>query len=252
MSDADATKERRTAIVTGASRGIGRAIATRLAEDGAFVFVGYRAREKDAEESLRLVRAAGGDGALLRADARDGAAVRDAIADVLQQRGKIDVLVNNAGVARDESFVMMSDESWDDVLRTNLDGPFRFARAAARTMMAARSGVIVNVGSIAGHRASPGQANYAAAKAGLVGLTATLAAELARFGVRVNAVLPGFVDAGMAKRLDHKIAERALERIPLRRFGAAREVADVVAFLASERASYVVGQAIVVDGGLTL
>lgn len=245
-------KDRRTSIVTGASRGIGRAIAVRLAEDGDFVFVGYRVREKDADETLRLVREAGGDGATLSAEARDPAAIRRAVDVVMEARGRVDVLVNNAGVARDEPFALMSNESWDEVVRTNLDGPFHFARAVARPMIAAKAGAIVNVGSVAGHRASPGQANYAAAKAGLVGLTATLGAELAAHGVRVNAVLPGFVDAGMVKRLDHRIAEQGRGKIPAGRFGTAREIADVVAFLASPRAAYVVGQALVVDGGLSL
>jgi 3-oxoacyl-[acyl-carrier protein] reductase len=243
---------RRTVMVTGASRGLGREIAIRLAEQGDFVFLGYRVRDKDAEETLRLVREAGGDGAAIAADARDPDAIRRTVEGALEARGPIDVLVNNAAVVRDEAFALMSDESWDEVMRTNLDGPFHFSRAVTRAMIAKKAGVIVNVGSVAGHRASPGQANYAAAKAGLVGLTATLAAELAPYGIRVNAVLPGFVDAGMAKRLDHRLAARAKERIPLGRFGAPREISEVVAFLASPRAAYIVGQAIVVDGGLSL
>jgi 3-oxoacyl-[acyl-carrier protein] reductase len=242
---------RRTSLVTGASRGLGRAIAIALAERGDFVFVGYRDRSADGEETVRLVREAGGEGATFVADARDAAQVKRAIDSALESRGAIDVLVNNAAVARDEAFALMSSESWDDVIRTNLDGPFHFARAVARSMIARKRGAIVNVGSVAGLRASPGQANYAAAKAGLVGLTSTLAVELAPHGVRVNAVLPGFVDAGMAKRLDHRAAARGRERIPIGRFGTPREIAEVVAFVASDAASYIVGQAIVVDGGLS-
>ena len=242
----------RTVIVTGASRGLGRAMATAFGARGDFVYVGFGAGEAEAEETLERVHEAGGDGAILQADARDRAAVEAAVDRVVRERKTLDVLVNNAGVARDEPFALMSEESWEEVLSVNLSGVYRFCRAAVRPMLAQKRGAIVNVASIAGFRASPGQSNYAASKGGVLALTATLGAELAPRGVRVNAVVPGFIAAGMASRLDRRLAERAREHIPIGRFGQAEEVAKVVLFLASDDAAYVVGQAITVDGGLSL
>ena len=198
------------------------------------------------------MREAGGDGNLLAADARDRAAVVAAVDRVTLERGGLDVLVNNAGLAGDEPFAMMAQESWDDVIAVNLDGVFHFCRAAVRPMLARKRGAIINVASVAGLRASVGQANYAASKGGVLALTRTLGAELAPRGIRVNAVVPGLIAAGMAARLDRRVAERARAAIPLGRFGAAEEVAKVVVFLASDDAAYVVGQALVVDGGLSL
>jgi 3-oxoacyl-[acyl-carrier protein] reductase len=242
----------RTVVVTGASRGLGRVMAAAFGARGDFVYVGYASRQPEAEETLRLVREAGGEGAILGADAREGPAVEAAIERVVRERGGLDVLVNNAGLARDEPFALMGGEAWGEVLAVNLDGVYRFCRAALRPMLARRRGAIVNVASVAGLRASPGQANYAASKGGVLALTATLGAELAPRGVRVNAVVPGLIAAGIASRLDRRVAERVRERIPLGRFGSAEEVAKVVLFLASDDAAYVVGQAITVDGGLSL
>jgi 3-oxoacyl-[acyl-carrier protein] reductase len=242
----------RTVVVTGASRGLGRALAAAFGARGDFVFVGYLANLEAAQQSLDAVKSAGGDGALLQVDVRSREAVDAAFAKVLGLRGGIDVLVNNAGVARDEPFAMMAQSTWDEVLKTNLDGVFHCCRAAVRPMLAKKRGVIVNVASVAGQHAAPMQANYSASKGGVLALTATLGAELAVKGIRVNAVVPGFLDAGMAQRLDHHLAEKIKARVPIGRFGRAEEVAKAVLFLASEDASYVVGQALVVDGGLAL
>lgn len=241
-----------TVFVTGASRGLGRAIAVAFARERAFVVVGYRARASDAEETLAQVRAAGGDGAIEAFDVGDASSVDAAVQRVLEKRGRLDVVVNNAGIARDELFAMMRKESWAEVLRTNLDGTFNVCRAVTRPMMANKRGAIVNVASIAGQRASAGQVNYAASKGGVLALTHSLAAELAPKGIRVNAVVPGLCNVGMVEAVDRRVIEAKKAHIPLGRLGSADEVARVVTFLASEDAAYVIGQAIVVDGGLGL
>ena len=169
-----------------------------------------------------------------------------------QEAGPLDVLVNNAAVVNDQAFAVMEREAWASVLSTNLTGTYHCCRAVVPSMMARGRGAIVNVVSIAGKRASPGQANYAASKGGVMGLTTTLAAEVARYGIRVNAVMPGLLGTGMGARLDHRVAERRLSEIPLGRFGEGEEVANVILFLASEDASYILGQVLSVDGGLSL
>lgn len=242
----------RTAIVTGASRGLGRAIAVALAKEGAFVAAGYRARAADAEQTLAAMRAAGGDGLALQVDVRRQESVDALLAETLKARGAVHVLVNCAGVARDALLPMMTGEDFSEVLEVNLGGAWRCCRAVAAPMMAQGKGAIVNVGSVAGERASPGQANYAASKGGLLAMTRTLAAELAPRGVRVNLVVPGLISAGMVARLDHRALERYRSAIPLGRLGTAEEVASAVLFAASDAASYLVGAALVVDGGLTL
>lgn len=241
-----------TVFVTGASRGLGRAIAVAFARERAFVVVGYRARASDAEETLAQVKAAGGDGCIEAFDVGDASSVDAAVQRVLEKRGRLDVVVNNAGIARDELFAMMRKESWAEVLRTNLDGTFNVCRAVTRPMMANKRGAIVNVASIAGQRASTGQVNYAASKGGVLALTHSLAAELAPKGIRVNAVVPGLCNVGMVEAVDRRVIEAKKAHIPIGRLGSADEVARVVTFLASEDAAYVIGQAIVVDGGLGL
>ena len=242
----------RTVVVTGAARGLGRAIALGFGAKGDFVYLGHVARPDLAEEVLGQVRAAGGDGALLPFDVRDRAQVDQAFERVVKERGGLDVLVNNAGVARDEPFALMSEDAWTQVVSADLDGVFRCCRAAVRPMLARKRGAIVNVASVAGLRASPGQANYAAAKGGLLSLTRTLGAELGPSGIRVNAVVPGFIQAGMAQRFDRKLADAVKGHIPLGRFGEPEDVARAVLFLASDDAAYVIGHALVVDGGLSL
>ena len=244
--------EGQTVLVTGASRGLGRVMATAFAAEGAFVFVGFRSQEKQAQETLAQVKARGGDGALHGFDVGDGAAVDAAVDAMLAARGKLDVVVNNAGVARDELFAMMKRESWREVMSANLDGTFNVCRAVARPMMGKKRGAIVNVASVSAQRASPGQVNYAASKGGVIALTQTLAAELGPRGVRVNAVVPGLCNVGMVDVLDKRLLAARLAHLPLRRLGTGDEVADAVLFLASDDAEYVVGQALVVDGGLTL
>ncbi len=243
--------EGRHVLVTGASRGLGRAVAVAFAREGARVGVGYRAQEADATETLAAVDAAGGRGEVVRFDVRDCAATEGAIAG-FARGGGLDVLVNNAAVVRDQFFAMMAPSEWEDVVVTNLTGTYHCCRAAIPFMLRRRRGAIVNVASVAGLRASPGQANYGAAKGGVLSLTATLAAELAPRGVRVNAVVPGVLATGMGERLDRRVAEQRRAAIPLGRFGEGDEVARAVVFLASDDSSYVVGQSLVVDGGLSL
>jgi 3-oxoacyl-[acyl-carrier protein] reductase len=244
--------EGRTVLVTGGSRGLGRAIAEAFAAEGAHVGIGYLARQAEAGKVLAVVRAGGGDGTLLRFDVRLPAEVEAAVQALVAARGGLDVLVNNAGVARDGAAALMPAEDFTEVLSVNLAGAFHATRAALRHMLAARRGAIVNVASLAGERASPGQSNYAASKGGLLAYTRTVAAEVARGGVRVNAVVPGLLTAGLAARLDRRVVEVRRQVIPAGRLGEPGEVARAVLFLASDEASYVIGQALAVDGGLGL
>jgi 3-oxoacyl-[acyl-carrier protein] reductase len=239
-------------VVTGASRGLGRSLAVSFAREGAHVVLGYRSRERDAQAALADVEAAGGKGLLLPFDVSDSAATTAAFTRVKTELGRIDVLVNNAGVARDNHLPLLTDDDFDQVVDTNLRGAFVCTRAAAKTMLAAGRGAIVNVASVAGVRASPGQAAYSAAKGGLLALTRTLAAELGPRGIRVNAVVPGYLGTGMAARMDRKKLDERVTKTPLGRVGTADEVARAVLFLASDDASYIVGQALAVDGGLSL
>lgn len=243
--------DQQTVVVTGASRGLGRAIALAFAAQGAHVVIGYRTKHEEAQRVQELAVEAGGGATLWSCDMQDPSSVEAGFERLLADRGSIDVLVNNAAVVQDAPFALMSRESWDDVIRVNLGGVFACCRAVTRPMMAKRKGAIVNVASVAGIHASPGQTNYAASKGGILALTRTMGAELARYGIRVNAVIPGLLSTGMVSRLDHRIASKKKEMIPLGRLGTAEEVADVVLFLASSAAAYIIGQAIVVDGGLT-
>lgn len=243
--------EGQNVIVTGASRGLGRTIAQAFATEGARVGIGYRARVTEAEQTLALLGDAGGAGVLLRFDVRDFPSVEDAFASFATD-GPIDALVNNAAALRDQFISLLAPEEWEEVIDTNLTGTFNCCRAALRYMIPKRRGAIVNVASVAGIRASPGQANYAASKGGVVAFTATAGAELAPRGVRINAVVPGLLTTGMGQRLDHRIVEKRRAAVPLARFGEAREVASAVLFLASDDASYIIGQSLAVDGGLSL
>jgi 3-oxoacyl-[acyl-carrier protein] reductase len=247
--------EGRTALVTGASRGLGHAIAVRLAQEGAHVHVGFRLSPEPAAAVVEACVAAGGSACLRPLNVRDADSVRAAFEAI----GPLDVLVNNAGITRPEPFMMGTHEADAEVLDVNLLGAMRCTRAAIRGLtQAARSGrppsgvSVVNVASVAGIRSSPGQASYAASKAGLIGLTATLSRELAALAIRVNAVVPGLFDAGMARTLDHAKKRALVGSIALARMGTADELAAAVAFLASSEASYITGQALVVDGGMTV
>jgi 3-oxoacyl-[acyl-carrier protein] reductase len=235
-----------TALVTGASKGIGAAIARALAADGWLVGVGYRSDEAGAQATVDAIEQAGGRAAVLGADVTNGAP------DELFKRaeaalGPVLALVNNAGVRADGLAIQLSDDDWDSVLNTNLTAAFRLTRRAMRPMIRARYGRIINVASVVGPRANAGQANYAAAKAGLIGMTKTVAAEVARRGVTVNAVAPGFIETDMTKDLP----ESVLEAVPARRAGTPDEVGAAVRFLASEDAGYVTGTTLFVDGGMS-
>lgn len=242
----------KSGIVTGASRGLGRAIAKAFAAEGAFVGVGYHRNQNEAEQTLTEIRKSGGEGVLVQADIRNALAIQNAFSSFISERGGINFLINNAAVTYDQPFALMSEESWSLVTQTNLGGTFHCSRAVVRSMMAAKSGVIINIGSVAGKIANPGQANYSASKGGIEAMTRTLAAELAPMGIRVNTVVPGCLNGGITQRLDRRIVEVLQNRIPLKRLGELEEVVQTVLFLSSDAASYIIGQSIVVDGGLSL
>jgi 3-oxoacyl-[acyl-carrier protein] reductase len=239
-----------TAVVTGASQGLGRAIACALGASGARVGCVARSAEKLAE-TVAAITAAGGQAEPLPCDVRDSKAVDALIDDLAQRWGKIDILVNNAGITRDTLLPRMTDEEWDEVINTNLRGAFLFARACSRHMMRARYGRIINISSVSGLIGNPGQTNYSASKAGLIGFTRSLSRELAGRKVTINAVCPGFIESDMTKVLGDAVIEEAKKRIPAKRLGVPEDVAACVLFLASPAAAYVTGQVLTVDGGMT-
>jgi 3-oxoacyl-[acyl-carrier protein] reductase len=235
------------ALVTGASRGIGAAIARVLADEGWPVGVNYRSDKEGAERVVKAIEDAGGKAIAIQADVSESDATDDLFKKLEDEYGPVLVLVNNAGVRADNLSPQIDDDDWDKVLETNLSGAFRTTRRALRTMMKEKFGRIVNIASIVGQRANPGQANYAASKAGLVAMTKTVAAEVARRKITVNAVAPGFIETEMTEDL----GEELVKAVPARRTGTADEVAACVRFLASEDAAYVTGSTLTVDGGLT-
>jgi len=238
------------AVVTGASQGLGRATALAMGAAGAKVACVARNAEKLADTVAQITEA-GGEAAAFSCDVQDGASVDSTIEAVVEKWEKLDILVNNAGVTRDTLLPVMSDEQWDDVISTNLRGMFLFSRAAAKLMMRARYGRIINMASVSGIIGNAGQTNYSASKAGMIGFTRSLSKEPAKRKVTVNAVAPGFIESDMTKALGDAIIKEVQKNIPARRLGVPEDVAGAVMFLASPATSYITGQVIVVDGGMT-
>jgi 3-oxoacyl-[acyl-carrier protein] reductase len=245
-----ASLEGKKALVTGASRGIGRAIAIALAEAGADVAINYAGSAAAAAETAAAVEALGRKALLAQADVGKPDAFEQMVGQVLESFGSLDILVNNAGITRDNLMMRMKEEDFDQVIETNLKGVFNGIKAVSRQMMKQRSGRIINISSVVGAIGNAGQANYAAAKAGVIGLTKSAARELASRGITVNCVAPGFIETDMTDKLPEDIKSQMFGQIPLARFGQAAEVASVVRFLASDAASYMTGQTIHVDGGM--
>lgn len=239
-----------SALVTGGSRGIGRAIAEHLAANGYQVVITYVSRAEDAVNVVESIAARGGRAKAFALNVADGRAVEDLFATEIKNRLNLQALVNNAGITQDGLLLRMSEEAFDKVLDVNLRGAFLCSREAAKIMTRQRSGRIVNISSVVGQMGNPGQVNYSASKAGLIGMTKACAKELASRNITVNAVAPGFIESEMTAALDEKTREAYLAYIPLKRFGVAQDVANTVAFLLSDAASYITGQVIAVNGGM--
>lgn len=242
--------EGKVALVTGASRGIGRGIANKLAEHGATVCFTYlssveKGQELEAELQANGVKAKG-----FRSDAADTKQAEDLIAAIVAEFGTIDIVVNNAGITRDNLLMRMSEEQWDEVLRVNLKSVFNVTKAVQRPMLKQRAGSIINLSSVVGRSGNAGQANYAASKAGMLGFTKSIARELGSRNIRCNAICPGFIESEMTGELDSKVTDAWVEQIPLKRMGTAEDVANLVLFLASDMSAYITGQTINVDGGM--
>lgn len=242
----------KTAIVTGGSRGIGRAIAVELAKAGVQVAIIYAGNTAAAEETLALVKAQGVQGMMIQCDVADGAAVEAMVKEVKDTFGSIDILVNNAGITRDTLLMRMKETEWQEVLDTNLTGVFHCTRQVSKLMIKQRHGIIINLTSIVGLVGNAGQANYSAAKAGVIGFTKAVAKELASRNIRVNAIAPGFIETDMTAVLSDTAKEDILKTIPMGRMAKTEEVATVAAFLASEEAKYMTGQVLHVDGGMIM
>jgi 3-oxoacyl-[acyl-carrier protein] reductase len=244
--------EGRVTLVTGGGRGIGRAIAVRLAEGGAKVAIAYRANDVAAEETAELVRDVGAGGELFKGDVASPEDVEALVKGVGEAFGPVEILVNNAGTTRDNIMLRMKDAEFDEVMRTNLKGTYLCTRAVLRRMVRARWGRIVNISSVVGLLGNAGQANYAASKAGIIGFTKSVAREVAGRGITVNAVAPGYVETELTGSLSKNIKGQIMGQVPMGRFGKPQEIAEVVAFLAGDGAGYVTGQTISVDGGMVM
>ncbi len=238
------------ALVTGASRGIGKAIAIALAEAGATVVINYNGSKERADEVKTQIEGMGGNAITYQCDVSDFTAVESMMKELVKEYGKIDILVNNAGITRDNLIMKMKEEDFDAVIDTNLKGAFNTIKCLSRQMLKQRSGKIVNIASVSGVVGNAGQANYSAAKAGMIGLTKAMAKELSSRGINVNAVAPGFIETDMTAALSDEVKKVAEQSIPFGRMGKPEEIADAVVFLASDKASYITGQVLCVDGGM--
>lgn len=242
----------KVALVTGGSRGIGRAIAIALAEKGAKVAVNYAGREDAANETVSIIQKNGGEAIAIKANVANLEEVEQMVKQVIDTFGSLDILVNNAGITRDNLILRMKEADWDDVINTNLKGVFNCTKAVTRQMMKQRNGRIINISSIVGVSGNAGQANYVAAKAGVIGLTKTTAKELASRNITVNAIAPGFIETEMTDQLGDDLKQEMLKQIPLGSFGQPEDVANIVTFLASDASRYITGQTIHVDGGMVM
>ncbi len=244
--------EGKIAVVTGASRGIGKAIAQGLAAEGAYVIVNYNGSVDKANEVVDSIKSAGGNAEAIACNVGDSDAAKDFFAAIVKEHGGIDILVNNAGINRDDLVMKMSEEDFDAVITTNLKGTFNGVKNVSRPMMKKRSGRIINIASVAGVIGNAGQANYAASKAGVIGLTKSVAKELSSRGITVNAIAPGFIETDMTDKLPDSVKEEAVKQIPLGRFGEPEDIANMAVFLASDKAKYITGQVFCVDGGVAI
>ncbi|HLF01384.1 MAG TPA: 3-oxoacyl-[acyl-carrier-protein] reductase [Anaerolineales bacterium] len=242
----------KVAVVTGASRGIGKAIAVELGKRGAKVVVNYSKSEDGANEAVEAIKAGGSEAVAVQADVTASKAATALIKSAVDTYGRIDILVNNAGTTRDQVIMMMPEEDWDAVITTNLKSAFNCSKAAVKSMMRQRSGRIINIASVSGVLGNPGQTNYSASKAGLIGFTKSLAREVAPRNITVNAVAPGFVPTDLTSNLPETVKTETVKMIPLGRWGTADEIAHAVAFLASDEAAYITGQTLNVDGGMAM
>lgn len=244
--------ENKVALVTGAAKGIGRAIALRLAEDKATVIVNYNGSKERAEEVVKMITDMGGRAESYQCNVADDEACQTMIRDIIKKYGHLDILVNNAGITKDGLLMAMSEADFDNVIDTNLKGCFQMIRFASRRMMKQRYGRIINVSSVSGVAGNAGQANYSASKAGIIGLTKSAAKELASRGITCNAIAPGFVKTEMTDVLSDEVKENAKKQIPLGRFAEPEDIANAAVFLASDKASYITGQVLLVDGGMVM
>lgn len=242
----------KVALVTGAARGIGRAIALKLAGEGAIVIVNYAGSKEKAQETVELIKSSGGEAEAVWCDVSDFEACGELAKKILEKYGRLDILVNNAGITRDGLIMRMSEQDYDAVLNTNLKGAFNMMHHFTRSFLKQKSGKIINISSVSGVMGNAGQANYSASKAGLIGLTKSVARELASRGICVNAVAPGFIDTDMTGNMPDSVKDGLKSMIPMGRIGAPEDIAETVAFLAGSAADYITGQVICVDGGMAI